>query len=456
MTTTSVPKPAPRRGRWRAIGALGTTGVVDNFENGLISTLFPAIRSSLGLSLSALGVLTAISRLARMIFGPLWSAAADRFGRKRVLVLVTGVWGLWTAATGLAQDFWQLLILYSIAAIGTVAGEPIMNGMVPGLFEERLRGRAYGVLRTINFGGVVVVTPLIGLLSTTPDGWRWGMLLCGLLSVTSGILVLLFVEDPEGPPVFGRRRGRRDPEAGPAASQAPAHAAAKAAPALDWKALGNLLRIPTIRFMTLQVILVTSPITTNFFITFFVDERGWTNAEAALLFAVFMLGSVASGLIGGHLGDVLENRYGPRGRVAFGQGYLLAYGLITLAVFQLDWGGGAALIAGLAVFGIFGALGHPGASLPIIGNVVPKAVTATAFGLVFSLVQGGSLALFSVIFGVVGERLDLEVSMLWLVSIPYLVNAVLWTVLYRLYPRDLARNQQDPGTPEAEEARAHA
>lgn len=457
MTSNTAESPAPR-GRWRAVGALGLTGVVDNFESGLISTLFPAIRASLGLSLGALGVLTAISRIARMVFGPLWAAAADRWGRKRLLVLVTGVWGLWTAATGLAQDFWQLVVLYSIAAIGTVAGEPIMNGIVPSLFEEKMRGRAYGMLRTISFGGVVVVTPLIGLLSTTPNGWRWGMMLCGLLSVISGILVHFFVDEPGSPPATGRWRARgraRGPRPGgasvPAATDPqletvplPVPAAAER-PAFDRHAFAKLLRIPTVRFMALQVLLVTSPITTSFFITFYVDERGWTNAEAAVLFALFMIGSVISGLLGGQLGDLLDRHFGPKGRVALGQVYNLIYALFTLALFQLDWGSGPALLVGLVVFGIFGSLGHPGAALPIIANVVPKATTATAFSLVFSLMQGGSLALFSILFGVLGDRFGQEFSMLWLISVPYLINAALWTLLYRIYPRDLAA---------AEEARA--
>ena len=39
--------------------------------------------------------------------------AADKFGRKKVLVFVTGIWGIWTALAGLAQNYTQLLILYT-------------------------------------------------------------------------------------------------------------------------------------------------------------------------------------------------------------------------------------------------------------------------------------------------------------------------------------------------------
>ncbi len=83
---------ATSTGRWSSLTAMSFASVVDNSEGGLINTLFPVIRTALGLDLTALGLLTSISRFARMLFGPLWAMAADRYGRKRILIIVTGVW----------------------------------------------------------------------------------------------------------------------------------------------------------------------------------------------------------------------------------------------------------------------------------------------------------------------------------------------------------------------------
>ncbi len=82
---------ATRKGRWGSLTAMSFASVVDNSEGGLINTLFPVIRTALGLDLTALGLLTSISRFARMLFGPLWAMAADCYGRKRILIIVTGV-----------------------------------------------------------------------------------------------------------------------------------------------------------------------------------------------------------------------------------------------------------------------------------------------------------------------------------------------------------------------------
>jgi MFS family permease len=83
--------------------AIGTMS--DSMEGGLINTLFPVIAKALALDVGALGVLSSVSKWARMLFGTMWAILGDKFGRKKIMVLMTGFWGLWTAAAGLAQNF---------------------------------------------------------------------------------------------------------------------------------------------------------------------------------------------------------------------------------------------------------------------------------------------------------------------------------------------------------------
>ena len=133
----------------------------------LITALFPVIREALGLSLSSLGILVSVSRVVAIVFGPLWGMAADRFSRKKILVFVTGVWGIWTAIAGLSQSFTMLIILYGIAAIGTVASWPIIQAVVSDMFASDERGKAMGILGGITALIAVISTPLIGILPTS-------------------------------------------------------------------------------------------------------------------------------------------------------------------------------------------------------------------------------------------------------------------------------------------------
>jgi MFS family permease len=168
----------------------------DNSESGLINVLFPAIRTALSLELGALGIMTSIARFARMIFGPIWAIIADKYGRKRILVIASGLWSIWTILTGFAQDFTQLLILYAIAVIGTVSSEPIANGLLADLFEEDERGKAYGAIRSVATGAGLLITPALGMLANVEDGWRYGMFIIGAVNILAGLLVLFMVKEP--------------------------------------------------------------------------------------------------------------------------------------------------------------------------------------------------------------------------------------------------------------------
>lgn len=413
--TTSVGTVRQKK-RGRGLVALGFANVVDGFEGGLVTTLFPVIRDALGLQTSALGILAAMSRFSRMLFGPVWASLADRYGRKKILFIATGLWGLWTVAAGLAQDSTQLFILYGIGAIGAVASEPITNGLVVDMFSSKERGKAFGLLRTIATIASVIATPIIGQFANIDDGWRLGMFVMGGISVLSGFLILFLVHEPvRHTPVVAV-----DPEAR----------------RFNFRAATDLLKTKTILFMAVQVTLTTSLVLFAFFVTFFVDARGWDTASASVLLAAYTFGAVFGGLLGGFLGDRMERIFGYRGRVIMMQGYLVLFAVSTFFLFQIDWGQGVAVYVVVFITGLIGSVGHPGAVLPIVGSAVPRAVVATAYALIFSFVQGLFAALFSLAFGFLADALGLQALMFWLISVPYLINAVLWTVMYRIYPRD--------------------
>ncbi len=415
-----APKTAEKVGnRWAALIAMAVATVSDSLEGGLINTLFPVIRASLNLDLGALGILSSLSRFGRMLFGPLWSMVADKYGRKRVLVFVTGIWGLWTAAAGLAQNFTQLLILYGIGIIGTVAAEPISNGLLADIFERQERGKAYGFIRFVSVGGGVLLTPFVGQLANFENGWRYGMYIMGLLSVLSGVLILLLVHEPKRVVAEG----------------------AKDEGKFEMSKVVELMNIPTIRLLAGMLILVTSLVLFSFFVTYFVDIRGWTTPQAAILYTVFMGGFAISSFIGGLLGDWFDKRMGSKGRIVLMQVYLIGFAILSYLAMQIDWGHGIALYIVLFLFGLWGSIGFSGVVLPMVSAVVPVEVSATAFALLFSLIQGFFSAVITLSVGFIAERIGLEAVMFWMVTVPYAINAVYWFLFYKYYPADVARQK---------------
>lgn len=403
-----------KKKRWRSLTTLAFAQICENAEGGLVNTLFPAIRSSLGLGVDALGILSSVSRFARMIFGPLWSILADRIGRKRVLFIVTGLWGVWIAAVGLAQNFEQLLILYAIGVIGSVAGEPIANGLLCDLFEKEDRGKAFGSLRSLTSIGAVCLTPLIGQLANIPDGWRIGMFIMGGLSVLSGILIVFFVDEPP-----------------------PRHSETKL-PAVPWLDILSLIKTPSFLLLAGMLPLVTSLVVSAFQVTYFVDVRGLSNSDSTILLAIYQVGWTISSFLGGMIGDIFQKKFGPNGRVALMQIYLLLYSAISYLFFQIDWGQGTALYLMSFAYGLIGSVGFSGAVLPMVSAITPARLAATAFALLFSLLQGFFSAVLALAMGGLAKSLGLQTMVLWMVTIPYAVNALYWFLFYPFFPRDVA------------------
>lgn len=420
--------PKSREGRWGSLVAMSLASVSDNTEGGLVNVLFPVIRQALSLGVDALGVLSSISRFARMIFGPLWSILADKYGRKKILVIVTGFWGLWTAAAGFAQDYTQLLLLYTIGVIGTVAGEPIANGLLADLFDGDERGKAYGAIRSIGSGGGLILTPMIGQLANVQDGWRYGMFIMGGISLLSGLLIMFFVKEP-------KKQSATD---------------ASEMGQFKISEIKELFKTPTVLLLAGMLPFVTSLVLFSFFVTYFVDVRGWKTADAAILYTAFMAGFAVSSFLGGFLGDLFQKIFGSKGRVILMQIYLVTFAVFSYLALQIDWGHGMLLYVVLFLFGLIGSIGFSGCVLPMVSAVVAPELSATAFALLFSLVQGLISALMSLALGGLAKQYGLQPVMFWLVTVPYLINAVYWFLFYRFYPNDVARQQEHQlGKPQA-------
>ena len=191
--------------------------------------------------------------------------------------------------------------------------------------------------------------------------------------------------------------------------------------------------------------MVTSLLVFPFFVTFFVDARGWLTGDATLLFGVFMAGFALGSIIGGVLGDQFERRRGPNGRIVLMQLYLAGFAALSYLALQHDWGRGAAVYGVQLLFGLVASIGFSGVVLPMVSAIVPARLAATAFAVLFSLIQGLAAAILTLALGALAQRYGFANAMLWLVTLPYLANALCWFAFYRVYPHDVAaqRTQRD-------------
>lgn len=187
--------------------------VLDRF---IISLLVDPIKRDLGISDLQFGLLHGSAfALTFSLFGLFAGALADRFSRRWIIFAGVSVWSLATAACGMAQNFWHMLL----ARVGVGAGEaglnPCATSMITDLFpRERLTSAmaVYAIGATLGSGCAYLIGGMIVDLASQADtillpivgevrSWQAVFFIVG---IPGAFLSLLIFTVPE--PL---RRGRR-------------------------------------------------------------------------------------------------------------------------------------------------------------------------------------------------------------------------------------------------------
>ena len=141
----------------------------------IVNVALPRIGASL--AFSPLG-LTWVINAYTLTFGGLLllgGKAADRYGRKRVLLAGLGLFGLASLAGGVAQSPAALVAARAVQGIGAAALAPAGLALLTATFPTgRARVRAFGVWSGVNAAGGAFGVVVGGVL-TQYAGWRWVM-----------------------------------------------------------------------------------------------------------------------------------------------------------------------------------------------------------------------------------------------------------------------------------------
>ncbi|MEV1023377.1 MFS transporter [Streptomyces sp. NPDC050264] len=426
---TKSPRTAAAPKRWGQMSLLGGTLLVDSTEASLVAGLFPLIRQSLGVSLGALGTLTAASKIVGVVTGPLWVMAAQRFSRRSVLVVATGLWGVWGIAAGFAQTFGQLLVLYTILAAGYAAAHPLINEIIGDLFGDASRGRAVGAVYGAVALAASVLAPLTGQLARLDDGWRWGLWGIGAFNVTLGLALWRRLRDP-GHGAAERQLADLDP------------AARERAPRLTWARAVALLRIRSLALLLVSRLLSGHLLISTFGIVYLVDVYGFRTETASVVLLPQGMGYFAGTVLGGWAADRAVRRSPRHGLVAVLQGAQFAFAAVAFLGTQIGYGS----IVPFAVF--FGLMGlaqgvNPPVNRPMVMAVVPPELRAAAFAIYINIFEAVAWAVFGLGAGFLGDRIGLRPVFLWVLVILMIVNGLFLTTLYRTFATDVARVQRE-------------
>jgi len=206
--------PRPRYA-WYVVGVLMVAYIFSFVDRQVLNLLVEPIRRDLGISDTRMSLLMGFSfAVFYTAFGLPLGRLADSRSRRGLIGIGMAFWSLMTAACGLAQRYWQLLLFRMGVGVGEAALSPAAYSLIMDYFPPSRRSLAISVYSmgiylgsglALLLGGVVVeltsaapsvTVPLLGGVRS----WQAVMIAVGLPGLAAALL-LLTVREParQGP-----------------------------------------------------------------------------------------------------------------------------------------------------------------------------------------------------------------------------------------------------------------
>ncbi len=166
-------------------------------ESTIVSTAMPTIVATLG-DFHLLSWVFAAYLLTQAVTIPVYGRLADLYGRKRVLIIGSGVFLMGSALCGFAWNMPALIAFRGLQGLGAGAIMPVATTIVGDIYSPTERGRVQGAISSL-WGVAAVTGPLLGAFLVQQVGWPtvfWVNLPVGVAS----ILVLVLALREQRPP----------------------------------------------------------------------------------------------------------------------------------------------------------------------------------------------------------------------------------------------------------------
>ncbi len=188
--------------RWYVVVIMCLVYAVNIADRYVVSTVLEPIRLELKLTDAGVGFLTGVPLgLFYVSFGIPMSWLADRRNRRNILVASLIVWSGFTAACGLARNYWEFLAGRIGVGVGEAGGTPPANSIIADYFPADRRPMALGVFALGAPLGAWLGANVAGYIANE-YGWRAAFLALGIPGILMGALIYFTIREPQ--------RGRMD------------------------------------------------------------------------------------------------------------------------------------------------------------------------------------------------------------------------------------------------------
>jgi len=162
---------------------------------GLVIPVLPTIMNELSISGTVVGYLTASFALTQLIASPFAGKAADRFGRKIMIVIGLFIFGLSELLFGFGKSIEVLFISRILGGLSAAFIMPAVTAFIADITTIETRPKALGYMSAAISTGFIIGPGIGGFLAEI--GTRVPFFAAGVLGIFAAVLSVVILKEPE-------------------------------------------------------------------------------------------------------------------------------------------------------------------------------------------------------------------------------------------------------------------
>ena len=182
-----------RRAGW-ALFILTALNFVNYIDRSVLFAVQPLIQSEFHRSDAQFGLLTSAFIICYMCTAPFIGPLADRYDRRRIMVIGALIWSGATLLTAVTHNFETLFIRHLIVGVGEATFVTIAPAFISDMYPEHRRGRIMSIFASALPLGVALGYIVGGHLGLA-YGWRHAFLIASIPGFILAVM-LMFIDEP--------------------------------------------------------------------------------------------------------------------------------------------------------------------------------------------------------------------------------------------------------------------
>ncbi len=195
VSSSNAATPSPAYANY-VLAVLFVVYVFNFIDRQILGILLDDIKHDLQVSDTAMGFLVGF---AFVIFYTLAgipiARLADHTSRRSIIAGGLLIWSVMTAASGMAQNFFQLALARIGVGVGEAAGSPPSHSLITDYFPLARRGTAFAIFSTAIYIGTMLAF-LGGSHIKEALGWRAAFFVVGLPGILLALVVRFTIREP--------------------------------------------------------------------------------------------------------------------------------------------------------------------------------------------------------------------------------------------------------------------